>query len=283
MRTIKHIHKAAYEPIADLVTYRALPTHSVQYIDPFLFLNHHGPQIYAPDNNGLPFGPHPHRGFETVTFVIEGDIEHRDSGGNSGTIFPGGIQWMTAGRGLIHSEISSDGFKASGGKLEILQLWLNLPAKYKMVDPGYKDLQKEDIPVHVSEDGKVTAAVMAGEWKGTQGAYQPIVDISLFLLEIQATGIAETIIPAEQNVFFYVVKGSVIVNGTTVPQFHLVEFENDDQELVIEATIDSTILLGHALPFNEPVVAQGPFVMNTQEEIREAYNDYNAGKFGVFR
>src|SRR6187549_1845772 len=127
MRSIKKIHKAVYEPIADLVTYRAIPTASIDYIDPFLFLNHHGPQVYLPNNRGLPFGPHPHRGFETVTFILDGDIFHKDSGGYEGTILPGGVQWMTAGSGLIHSEVSSENFKKNGGPLEILQLWVNLP------------------------------------------------------------------------------------------------------------------------------------------------------------
>ncbi len=122
MRTIKGIHKAEYQPIGDLITYRALPTLSIEMIDPFLFLNHHGPQVYKPYNNGLPFGPHPHRGMETVTFIIDGDIVHKDSGGNESVIKAGGIQWMTAGSGLIHEEISSDDFLRNGGSMEILQL-----------------------------------------------------------------------------------------------------------------------------------------------------------------
>ena len=136
MRKIVAIHDAVYEPIADLKTYRALPNASIKHIDPFLFLNHHGPQIYPPNNHGLPFGPHPHRGFETVTFILDGDIYHKDSGGNQGTIVPGGVQWMTAGSGLIHSEISSESFKERGGKLEILQLWVNLPARHKLAKPS---------------------------------------------------------------------------------------------------------------------------------------------------
>ena len=144
MKTIKANHKAEYQPIADLVTYRAMPTKQVtmNQLDPFIFLNHHGWQEYKPGNNGLPFGPHPHRGFETVTFILEGDLTHKDSSGAESVIKAGGVQWMTAGSGLVHAEISSEEFKKKGGPLEILQLWVNLPAKYKMTQPKYVGLQK---------------------------------------------------------------------------------------------------------------------------------------------
>ncbi|MHA6247736.1 pirin family protein [Pontibacter sp. CAU 1760] len=164
-RGIKSTHKAVSAPIGNLVTYRALPTREVEYIDPFLFLNHHGPQVYAPNNTGLPFGPHPHRGFETLTFILEGDIMHQDTGGGQSVIEKGGVQWMTAGSGLIHAEISSDKFKREGGPLEILQLWLNLPAKYKMVKPHYTGLQQHEIPVASNDNGKVKVNVIAGEWR----------------------------------------------------------------------------------------------------------------------
>src|SRR5215217_1466840 len=147
-------HKAVYDPIGDLVTYRAMPTHAVPMnaIDPFIFLNHHGRQEYFPHNNGLPFGPHPHRGFETVTFILEGDLTHKDSSGANSVIKAGGVQWMTAGKGLIHAEVSSEEFKIKGGPLEILQLWVNLPAKYKMTEPKYVGLQKDQIPVLTLDD-----------------------------------------------------------------------------------------------------------------------------------
>src|SRR3954468_10505557 len=172
MKIIKAKHKAEYEPIADLVTYRAMPTRMMPMneLDPFIFLNHHGLQQYPPNNNGLPFGPHPHRGFETVTFIIHGDLTHKDSSGASSTIKAGGVQWMTAGSGLIHAEISSEEFKSNGGPLEILQLWINLPAKYKLTEPKYIGLQKEQIPTLSWDNGKVTAALVSGTWNETKGA-----------------------------------------------------------------------------------------------------------------
>ncbi|HUH32334.1 MAG TPA: pirin family protein [Daejeonella sp.] len=172
MRTIKQIHKAESAPIADLITYRALPTRSVNHIDPFLFLNHHGHQVYPPHNRGLPFGPHPHRGFETVTFILQGDLSHKDSSGAESVINAGGVQWMTAGRGLTHAEVSSKEFMQNGGNLEILQLWVNLPAKFKMVDPAYKGLQKEDIPTLKLDSGKVSIDAVSGNWGGTINRHQ---------------------------------------------------------------------------------------------------------------
>jgi redox-sensitive bicupin YhaK (pirin superfamily) len=282
MRTIKKIHQAVYSPIADLVTYRALPTQSVEYVDPFLFLNHHGPQVYAPNNNGLPFGPHPHRGMETVTFIITGDIAHKDSSGHESVIKAGGIQWMRAGRGLIHAEVSSDEFKDKGGDLEILQLWVNLPASLKMADPFYKGKQAEEIPVLQFDEGKVTANLISGQWKDVTGAFESSTGIFLSTIQFKSGSEIEVAIPEAHNIFFYVIGGEINVNGTSVRSLHLAEFNNDGDTLTISAKNDSLLLLGHAMPFNEPVVSQGPFVMNTQQEIMQAYQDYRTGKFGVW-
>jgi redox-sensitive bicupin YhaK (pirin superfamily) len=280
MRTIKKIHQAVYSPIADLVTYRALPTSSVEYIDPFLFLNHHGPQVYQPHNNGLPFGPHPHRGMETVTFILAGDIAHKDSSGHESVIRAGGIQWMRAGRGLIHAEISSNEFKQQGGELEILQLWLNLPASLKMGDPYYIGKQQEEIPVVQLNEGKITANLISGEWKEVKGAFESSTGVFLSTIYLKPGAELEMEIPEQHNIFFYVITGELNVNGTAVRALQLVEFNNDSRALIISSAVNSVLLLGHAMPFNEPVVSQGPFVMNTQQEIAEAYQDYRMGRFG---
>jgi quercetin 2,3-dioxygenase len=282
MRTIKAIHKAVYEPIADLVTYRAMPTQKVpmNLLDPFIFLNHHGRQEYLPKNGGLPFGPHPHRGFETVTFILEGDLVHKDSKTGSSVIKAGGIQWMTAGKGLIHAEVSSDEFKAKGGPLEILQLWLNLPAKHKMTEPKYIGLQSDQVPVVEYDRGKVKAHIVSGEWDGKEGPVKPLTDISLCWVDIEDGGKVQFGAPVEMNVFFYVVKGAVKVNGTDVLMHHLVDFHHDGDEINILAESDALILFGYGTPFNEPFMAYGPFVMNTKEEVMQAYDDYNKGLFG---
>ena len=282
MRTVKAKHKAVYEPIGDLVTYRAMPTHAVPMnsLDPFISLNHHGWQEYPPHNNGLPFGPHPHRGFETVTFILEGDLTHKDSTGTVSVIKEGGVQWMTAGSGLIHAEVSSPEFKAIGGPLEILQLWVNLPAKYKMTAPKYLGLQATDIPLVSLDNGKVTAHILSGNWSGTKGPFKPLTDIHLSFIYFRKGGQFGIQVPQNQNIFLYIVKGEIKVNNDVGTIHNLIEFEHDDDEIQIEAATDSIILLGYATPFNEPVVAYGPFVMNNRQEVQQAYEDLKNGKFG---
>jgi len=280
--TIKEIHPASYHPIADLITYNPLPSPKLRQIDPFIFLNHHGFQTYPKHNRGLPFGPHPHRGMETVTFILEGDIMHQDSGGHESVIEAGGIQWMTAGRGLMHSEVSSAKFKKEGGDLEILQLWLNLPAKLKMTEPRYTGLQKEEINHFKLDDEKVSVQMIAGNWDGNRGSFETLTPIFLSTITMEKGGKFNKNILDGENIFFYIVRGEVKILGEKIPFRNLVEFNNDGNTLSVEATEDTLVILGHAKPFNEPMVAQGPFVMNTQQEIMEAYSDYQQGKFGTW-
>lgn len=282
MKTIKAKHKAEYEPIADLITYRAMPTRlmPMNELDPFIFLNHHGWQEYPPDNQGLPFGPHPHRGFETVTFILEGDLTHKDSSGALSVIKAGGVQWMTAGSGLVHAEISSDEFKKNGGPLEILQLWVNLPAKHKMVTPQYKGLQKEEIPVKTWDDGKVKGQIISGDWDAVSGPVKPLTDIHLACLSFKADGRVTFSVEKDKTVFLYVVKGEARINGEAADMHHVVEFSHEGTTIEIKAVTDALLLFGYATPFHEPFAAYGPFVMNTQQEIMQAYEDYHAGKFG---
>lgn len=282
MRQIKKIHSAEYRPIADLITYSPLPSRNLQQIDPFIFLNHHGLQTYPQNNRGLPFGPHPHRGMETLTFILEGDILHQDSSGHNSIIGPGGAQYMTAGSGLIHAEVSSPEFKEKGGYLEILQLWINLPASKKMTPPRYMGLAKEEIPVLSLDDNKVMVQQLFGEWNGVEGGFEGTSPLNMSTLDIEKTGKFEKEIPSSENIFFYIVRGELLVNGKQIPFRNLVEFTNSGEKLIVEAIEDSILIFGHALPFREPMVAQGPFVMNTQEEIIQAYQDYQNGKFGTW-
>ncbi len=282
MRSIKKIHKSEYRPIGDLVTYSPMPTRELNQIDPFIFLNHHGFQVYPPQNQGLPFGPHPHRGMETVTFIVAGDIVHKDSEGHESAITAGGVQYMTAGRGLVHAEVSSSEFKKQGGELEILQLWLNLPASKKMTEPRYLGLQEDEINNFGLDGGKVKVQQLFGEWEGVKGSFDPSFPITMSTIHFQSSGKISKSIPAEENIFCYVVRGTIKINGTEVNLRHLVEFGNNGIEITFEASEDSILILGHAIPFNEPMVAQGPFVMNTEQEIREAYQDYQSGKFGTW-
>ena len=212
-KTIKHRHPAVRDDIADLTTRRPVPGVEIEQVDPFLFLNHHGPQVYPPRNRGLPFGPHPHRGFETVTFILTGELAHRDSAGHESIIREGGIQWMTAGSGLVHAEVSPDGFMRKGGPLEILQLWVNLPPRLKMTTPRYIGLQQSDIPAITTPDGKGTVHLTSGEYLGQQGAMQPLLDIFLGTVELQAGGKVSFPGVKGRNVFLYVVRGEIAVAG----------------------------------------------------------------------
>jgi redox-sensitive bicupin YhaK (pirin superfamily) len=217
---------------------------------------------------------------ETVTFILAGDIMHLDSSGHESVIGPGGVQYMTAGSGLIHSEVSSSEFKKKGGDLEILQLWLNLPAKKKMTSPKYVGLQENEIPSFTLDQGKVKVQQLFGEWNGTKGAFDGSFPLTMSTIYLEKGGSFEKSIPADENIFFYIVKGELDVNGESIPYRNLVEFENEKTDLQIKALSDAIVILGHAAPFNEPMVAQGPFVMNTQAEIQQAYEDYQKGKFG---
>lgn len=283
MAQVLTIYKAVEANMGNLITYRALPTPYIDYIDPFLFLNHHGPQVYAPHNSGLPFGPHPHRGMETVTFIINGDISHKDNSGHESVITSGGIQYMRAGRGVIHSEVSSEAFKEQGGPLEILQLWLNLPARLKMAEPFYIGKQKADIPVVKVDDGRVEADLIFGNWDGQPAAFESEVGIHFNLIRFKPGGELSIRVPPGHNIFFYVVRGEIDANGRNVQALHIARFDTKGGELKLKSSAESILLFGHAQPFNEPMVSQGPFVMNTEQEIMEAYRDYQMGKFGQWQ
>jgi len=275
MRTIRKQYPALRDDIGELHTWRPLPNDEIQQIDPFLFLNHHGPQVYPPRNRGLPFGPHPHRGFETVTFIVEGSLTHRDTGGHESVIETGGVQWMTAGRGLEHEEVSPPEFLERGGPLEILQLWINLPAGLKFTEPRYVGLQKDEIASF--ENGGVTVNLISGDWSGHRGPIESLTDVTMMTVALTAGSRVVLPAPHGRNVFFYIVRGKLTIGEA----FHLVDWNDDGDEIEVEAVTDAFILFGHAKPYGEPVVAHGPFVMNTREEIVQAIRDYQAGKFGA--
>jgi redox-sensitive bicupin YhaK (pirin superfamily) len=278
LRTVLHQHPAVRDDIADLRTRRPLPAPDLPQVDPFLFLNHHGPQTYRPGNTGLPFGPHPHRGFETVSFILSGEMAHLDSAGHESVIRAGGIQWMTAGSGLVHAEVSPASFKREGGPLEILQLWVNLPGRLKMAQPAYIGLQADEIPAIAVEGGVVN--LISGSFAGQKGPIASLTGVAMMTVQLAAGGQVTLPAPASRNLFFYVVAGSPRAGDTVLKAAHLVTFDHDGDTLEISAETPATIVYGHADPIGEPVVAHGPFVMNTREEISRAIRDYQAGLFG---
>lgn len=278
VRPLLALHAAHRDDIGDLVTRRPLPGPRLPQLDPFLFLNHHGPQTYPPNNRGLPFGPHPHRGFETITFIIEGSLAHADTGGHESIIDAGGVQWMTAGSGLIHAELSPAAFKRDGGPMEILQLWLNLPARLKMTPPRYTGLQCADIPV-LQPTPAATLNLIAGRFGEATGPVASLTDTFMATLQLGQGAELTLPAPADRTVFCYVARGEALIAGSRVERWNLAQLGGGD---AVDIATDSGALLifGHSPPLGEPIVAHGPFVMNTSEEISEAVRDYQTGKLG---
>jgi redox-sensitive bicupin YhaK (pirin superfamily) len=208
-------------------------------------------------------------------------LTHQDSAGHESIIRAGGVQWMTAGRGLVHAEISPEEFLEHGGPLEILQLWVNLPPALKMTDPRYTGLQGADIPALPLDGGKVVLHLVSGQWEGMAGPFGSLTGVFMSTIELKAGGRIRIRGLDGRNILLYVVRGVVQVEADQVSAFHLAEMNSEGDEVEIAAETDALVLFGHAEAINEPVVAHGPFVMNTREEIVEAIQDYQAGRFGA--
>jgi len=255
---------------------------SPELLSPFLLLDYGAPREVAP-SKGEPggVGEHPHRGFETVTIAYQGEIEHRDSAGHHGRIGPGDIQWMTAASGVVHEEKLGREFTRKGGTLEMVQLWVNLPAKLKMSPPRYQDLLDRAIPVARLPDGAGTVRVIAGEFKGAKGPAKTFTPVDLWDLRLKAGKVVDLGLPGGHTASLLVLRGEVKVNGSaSAGESELVVLDRRGDALSIEARKDATVLLMSGQPIDEPVVGYGPFVMNTQAEIREAIRDYQGGKMG---
>lgn len=272
-------HPARRDDIGDLITRRPLPGPGLDQLDPFLFLNHHGPQTYPTNNQGLPFGPHPHRGFETVTFILEGSLAHADSASHQSVIHAGGVQWMTAGSGIVHAEVSPPEFLREGGPLEILQLWVNLPSRLKMTEPRYIGLKQDAIPA-VALPGGGELNLIAGEWQDSAGPIDTLTGIFMSTVNLPAGAREQLPVTPGRQVFLYVVSGDVTIGGEPAKAHHLIEVDRDGEQLDIEASSDARLVFGHGEVIDEPVYSHGPFVMTTRDEIVQAVEDYQNGKFG---
>lgn len=255
-------------------------------LDPFLLMDYASPQEFAPnfDRNLRGVGEHPHRGFETVTIAYQGEIEHKDSYGGGGVIGTGGVQWMTAGSGLMHQEYHSENFSKTGGLFEMVQLWVNLPKKDKMTAPKYQAIDSTDIPV-VALGGVGIARIIAGEFddkgKVVQGTASTFSPINLWDIRLNAGGGYDFVVPETHNLLILILDGTVQVNGDKIARPNeLITFEKGGSTVNLTANTDAKILLLSGEPLNEPVVGYGPFVMNTVDEINTAINDLRSGKFG---
>ena len=251
--------------------------------DPFLLLDYAGPYDFTPAESTRGVGEHPHRGFETVTIVYQGELEHRDSSGSHGWIGPGDVQWMTAASGVVHEEFHSERFSREGGTFEVVQLWVNLPAKEKMSPPRYQGILDAQIPQAPLADGAGTVRVIAGEFQGVRGPAKTVTPINVWDLQLVAGRSTVLLVPGGQTALLVVQKGAVRVNDSTaVDAVQLVSFEREGDVIKLHANADADAraLLLTGEPLNEPVVGQGPFVMNTREEIQQAMLDYQAGRMG---
>lgn len=260
-----------------------LPTVRVERIDPFLLLHHFGPYEVTPPFDPLDVGPHPHRGFEPVTFLYQGELRHKDSRGNEGILRSGDVQWMTAGRGIIHSERASRDFLEQGGILEGIQLWINLPRKDKMVQPDYQNIKSADIPSIEVDGAKVRVKVVAGHFNETRGPARTRTELMALQVSLAKTGFVQIPLPPGHNAFVYIVNGKVQLNDNwAYEKEHLIQFRLDGAGIALRAEADSEVLLLSGLPINEPVAQWGPYVMNTQTEVMEAMRDYQMGKMGFY-
>jgi hypothetical protein len=261
------------------VVNRPFPTHFLSDFDPFLLLDEMGPVDLAPgEAKGAP--DHPHRGFETVTYMLDGKFEHRDSKGHAGKLGPGDVQWMTAGSGVVHSEMPEKEFTRTGGRMHGFQLWVNLPGKYKMVQPQYQEIPSSRIPVAKTDDGKVSARIIAGQALGSKAVIDTVTPIIYLHFTMQPGSSVSQTVPRNYSAFAYVVSGAAKFGDKTVERGRMVIFENDSDEVSIAAESMLDVLLIAGVPIKEPIARYGPFVMNTKEEIYQAIEDYRTGKMG---
>jgi len=264
-------------PVRSLFSYQ---THG-EALSPFLLLDHAGPARFEPATHRRGVGEHPHRGFETVTIVYEGEVEHRDSTGAGGRIGPGDVQWMTAASGILHEEFHSDAFARTGGMLEMVQLWVNLPAKDKMSTPGYQTLLDAQIPSIELAGGAGRVRVIAGSFDGQRGPARTFTPVEVWDLRLAAGKRTAFDLPEGHTAALVVLHGTVLVNdGPVAREAQLVVLERAGHTVALEANTDATALVLAGEPIAEPIAGYGPFVMNTPAEIEQAIADFNSGRFG---
>jgi len=260
-----------------------IPTQHIDIIDPFILLHHYGPYEISERNNPFDLGPHPHRGFEPITFLVEGEQLHRDSLGNESVVKAGDVQWTTAGRGIIHAEAPTKEFVQKGGTLEGIQLWLNLPAEKKMMAANYQHIKNEDFRVVSSKDNKVNIQIIAGELEGVYGRIKTQTPVNAFMITVEAGGRYIIKVPNSHQSTVYLLKGDVLINDSETLKLNenqLIQFNQDGEGFSIKGKGRSKLLFISGEPLCEKVTTYGPYVMNTQTEIMEAMRDYQMGKMG---
>lgn len=250
-------------------------------MSPFFLLDYGSKHMFPPSESPRGVGVHPHRGFETVTIAYYGAIEHHDSYGNHGVIHQGDVQWMTAGSGVLHKEYHEKEFTAKGGLFQMVQLWVNLPAKYKLHPPRYQAVKEEDIVKYILDDGTSKIGVIAGEYMGLKGPAETFTSINLFNVKLEAGASAGFLFSKKHNTGMLIIEGKIMINENEMaPEDHFLLFDNDGEEIQIQAATGCTVLVMSGEPINETIVSHGPFLMNTEAEIKQAFEDFRNGKFG---
>lgn len=281
-RTIKNSIPSEHVNMGPIRLRQPIPSQKIANVDPFLLLHHYGP--YHIDKNSNPFdlGPHPHRGFEPITFLFQGEQLHRDSLGNEEVVSAGGVQWTTAGHGIVHAEGPTKAFIEKGGYLEGIQLWLNLPAAKKLMPANYQHVKSEEMPTIMSDDNLIRVKIVSGELNGKIGKIETQTPVNSFIVETQKGGQHFIELPKNHQALVYLVAGSAIINDEQLElnAKQCIEFNMDGDGFTIQATGNAKLLVLSGEPLKEPVATYGPFVMNTQPEIIQALNDYEAGKMG---
>lgn len=259
-----------------------VPILSRKRMDPFLVLDYNSKFAFPPSEEPRGVGVHPHKGFETVTLAYKGSVAHHDSSGGGGVIHEGDVQWMTAGNGVLHKEYHEEAFSKKGGEFQMIQLWVNLKAKDKSHPAKYQAISADSIQKHKLEDDAGTVEVVAGNYKGTQGPAETFSPVHVYNVRLNKEGKADFNFPGHYTTLMIVLEGDVRVNETeTVVTDHLVLFQNEGEDFILEAIgDDALVFVLSGEPLNEPIAAYGPFVMNTEEELVQAFNDFNSGKFG---
>ena len=283
LKTIQHKVPSPFVNMGPIRLRQPIPTIGIENVDPFILLHHYGPYAISEFNNPFDLGPHPHRGFEPITLLFKGEQFHRDSLGNEMVVKAGGVQWTTAGHGIIHAEAPTKEFVKKGGELEGIQLWLNLPAKDKMMMPNYQHLEDKQIPKLFSEDKKVQLNIIAGKHKQESGLIKTQTDVNVFSAKATEGGKMEIEISEKHQSLIYLLEGEILVNNSETLEKgknQMITFNQDGSTVVFEAIKESVILILSGEPIKEKISQHGPFVMNTQTEILEAMRDFQDGKMG---
>lgn len=287
--TIKHVELTAAPPEPHMVgdgfrVHNFIPSAyrlDMHRMDPFIMLDYNAKTTLPPSDIPRGVGVHPHRGFETVTVAYKGKVAHHDSAGNSGVIGEGGVQWMTAASGILHKEYHESSFSRQGGAFQMVQLWVNLPARFKMSAPKYQGIAPEQIERYTLAENAGSIGVIAGNYQGVKGAASTFTELHMLDLRLNAGGTADFSFPAKFNTVLLAIEGSAEINGQEVLETdHLALFENAGEEFRIKALENTVLLLLSGEPIAEPIAAHGPFVMNTREELVQAFRDLHNGRFG---